>query len=153
MPPWKERLQELRVVSTKEVRAAFPALERRHEGFPVAYFDGPGGTQVPRAVVEAMANYLFQHNANTHWAFPTSAETDAALAGARRVLADFVNASPDEIVFGANMTSLTLRVSRALGRRLGPATRSLSPSWTTTPISIPGGPSHATAESPSASPG
>src|SRR5208283_4938466 len=100
MPPLKERPKESRVVSTAEVRAAFPALERRHEGFPVAYFDGPGGTQVPRAVVEAMASYLFQHNANTHWAFPTSAETDAALAGARRVLADFVNASPDEIVFG-----------------------------------------------------
>ena len=109
------------MVSTDEIRAAFPALERRHEGFPVAYFDGPGGTQVPRAVVEAMADYLFHHNANTHWAFPTSAETDAALAEARRVLADFLNASPDEIVFGANMTSLTLRVSRALGRRLGPS--------------------------------
>ncbi len=120
MPPWNERSGESHVASTEEVRAAFPALERRHEGFPVAYFDGPGGTQVPRTVVEAMASYLFQHNANTHWAFPTSAETDAALAGARRVLADFVNASPDEIVFGANMTSLTFRVSRALGRRLGP---------------------------------
>ena len=69
------------MVSTDEIRAAFPALERRHEGFPAAYFDGPGGTQVPRAVVEAMADYLFRHNANTHWAFPTSAETDAALAG------------------------------------------------------------------------
>jgi cysteine desulfurase family protein (TIGR01976 family) len=119
MPPLNERSQESRVVSADEVRGAFPALERQHEGFPVAYFDGPGGTQVPRTVVEAMADYLFQHNANTHWAFPTSAETDAALAGARRVLADFVNASPDEIVFGANMTSLTIRVSRALGRRLG----------------------------------
>ena len=108
------------MVSTDEIRAAFPALERRHEGFPVAYFDGPGGTQVPRVVVEAMADYLFRHNANTHWAFPASAETDAALAGAQRVLADFVNASPDEIVFGANMTSLTFRVSRALGHRLGP---------------------------------
>ena len=121
MPPWNERFEGSRVASTDEIRAAFPALERRHEGFPVAYFDGPGGTQVPRAVVEAMADYLFRHNANTHWAFPTSAETDAALAGARRVLADFVNASPDEIVFGANMTSLTFRVSRALGRRLGPS--------------------------------
>jgi len=121
MPPLNERFQESRVVSADEVRGAFPALERQHEGFPVAYFDGPGGTQVPRTVVEAMANYLFQHNANTHWAFPTSAETDAALHGARRVLADFVNASPDEIVFGANMTSLTFRVSRALGRRLGPS--------------------------------
>ena len=65
-----------------------------------------------------MADYLFHHNANTHWAFPTSAETDAALADARQVLADFLNASPDEIAFGPNMTSLTFRVSRALGRRL-----------------------------------
>ena len=121
MPPWNERFEGSRVASSDEIRAAFPALERRHGGFPVAYFDGPGGTQVPRAVVEAMADYLFRHNANTHWAFPTSAETDAALAAARRVLADFVNASPDEIVFGANMTSLTFRVSRALGRRLGPS--------------------------------
>ena len=67
------------MASTEEIRAAFPALERRHDGHPVAYFDGPGGTQVPRVVVEAMADYLFHHNANTHWAFPTSAETDAAL--------------------------------------------------------------------------
>ena len=107
------------MASTDEIRAAFPALERRHGGLPVAYFDGPGGTQVPRAVAEAMTDYLFHHNANTHWAFPTSAETDAALADARQVFADFMNASPDEIVFGPNMTSLTYRVSRALGRRLG----------------------------------
>jgi cysteine desulfurase family protein (TIGR01976 family) len=119
MPPLNDRSHESRVASTDEIRAAFPALERRHEGFPVAYLDGPGGTQVPRVVVEAMADYLLHHNANTHWAFPTSEETDAALANARRVLADFVSASPDEIVFGPNMTSLTFRVSRALGRRLG----------------------------------
>ena len=97
-----------------------------------------------------MANYLFQHNANTHWAFPSSTETDAALAGARHVLADFVNAMPDEIVFGANMTSLTFRVSRRWAAGLAPAMRSLSPSWITTPTSIPGGPLPATAESPSA---
>lgn len=72
------------MASADEIRAAFPALERRHAGFPVAYFDGPGGTQVPRAVVGAMSDYLFHHNANTHWAFPTSAETDAALAGTGR---------------------------------------------------------------------
>ena len=108
------------MASTEEIRAAFPALERRHGGFPVAYFDGPGGRRFPRAVVEAMADYLFHHNANTHWAFPTSAETDAALADARQVLADFLGATPDEIVFGPNMTSLTYRVSRAIGRRLSP---------------------------------
>ena len=119
MTAQNDRAETHIVASTDEIRAAFPALERRHGGLPVAYFDGPGGTQVPRAVAEAMTDYLFHHNANTHWAFPTSAETDAALADARRVFADFMNASPDEIVFGPNMTSLTYRVSRALGRRLG----------------------------------
>jgi len=63
--------------SLAEIRAGFPALERRHGGLPVAYFDGPGGTQVPRAVVGAMETYLYQHNANTHWPYPTSIETDA----------------------------------------------------------------------------
>jgi cysteine desulfurase family protein (TIGR01976 family) len=86
----------------------------------VAYFDGPGGTQVPRVVVEAMADYLQNHNANTHWAFPTSQETDQALADARQVLADFLNASPREVVFGANMTTLTLHLARALGRGFTP---------------------------------
>jgi cysteine desulfurase family protein (TIGR01976 family) len=60
------------------------------------------------------------HNANTHWPFPSSAETDAAIDQARRALADFVNASPEEIVFGPNMTTLTFHLARALGRRLGP---------------------------------
>jgi cysteine desulfurase family protein (TIGR01976 family) len=115
-----DRSQAFRVASTDEIRAEFPALERRHEGYPVAYFDGPGGTQVPRRVVAAMVEYLYHHNANTHWTFPTSGETDAALAESRRTLADFVGGSPDEIVFGPNMTSLTIRVSRAIGRRLGP---------------------------------
>jgi len=73
---------------------------RKHGGKPVAYFDGPGGTQVPRAVAQAMTDYLFHHNANTHWNYPTSAETDAALARAREMFADFFNASPREIVFG-----------------------------------------------------
>jgi cysteine desulfurase family protein (TIGR01976 family) len=108
------------VAETTRIRADFPALERRHEGHPVAYFDGPGGTQVPRAVVEAIADYLTAHNANTHWAFPTSAETDAALASARQVMADFFNAAPEEVAFGANMTTLTFHLARALGRRLGP---------------------------------
>jgi cysteine desulfurase family protein (TIGR01976 family) len=85
-----------------------------HNGYPVAYFDGPGGTQVPRYVVEKMADYLYHHNANTHWAYPTSAETDAALEHAREVYAEFLNASPTEIAFGANMTTLTLHLSRAL---------------------------------------
>jgi len=102
------------------IRSHFPALERRHDGQPVAYFDGPGGTQVPRQVVEAMTDYLFHHNANTHWNYPTSAETDAALQQAREALADFFNASAREVAFGNNMTTLTFHVSRALGRGWGP---------------------------------
>jgi len=104
-------------VSVEDVRSHFPALERRHNGFPVAYFDGPGGTHVPREVVEALADYLYHHNANTHWAFPTSAETDAAIAKARQALADFLNSAPQEIAFGANMTTLTFHLARALGRQ------------------------------------
>jgi cysteine desulfurase family protein (TIGR01976 family) len=109
----------LSVAPTDLIRAGFPALERVYQGHPVAYFDGPGGTQVPQAVVEAMADYLIHHNANTHWAFPTSAETDVALAHARESLADFLNASPAEITFGLNMTTLTFHLARALGRQLG----------------------------------
>jgi len=104
------------VASVAAIRSHFPALERTHNGFPVAYFDGPGGTQVPRAVVSAMSDYLLHHNANTHWDFPTSRETDAALGAARAALADWLGASPDEIVFGANMTTLTFHLGRALGR-------------------------------------
>jgi cysteine desulfurase family protein (TIGR01976 family) len=102
----------------ERVRAQFPALERVHNGHPVAYFDGPGGTQVPRCVGDAMLDYLYHHNANTEWAYPTSAETDEALNEARLALADFLNASPEEIAFGANMTTLTLHLSRAIGRTL-----------------------------------
>ncbi len=102
-----------------QLRSAFPALERRHQGHPVAYFDGPGGTQVPRAVVNAMEDYLYHHNANTHWPYPTSQETDALIAAARAALADFLGASPTEIAFGANMTTLTFHLARGLGRRWG----------------------------------
>jgi cysteine desulfurase family protein (TIGR01976 family) len=111
---------ELTVASTALIREDFPALARTHRGHRVAYFDGPGGTQVPRVVVESMTDYLFNHNANTHWVFPSSEETDAAILESRRALADFLNASPDEIAFGPNMTTLTYHVARALGRRLGP---------------------------------
>lgn len=107
-------------VTTEEIRSHFPALERVHEGFPAAYFDGPGGTQVPRAVVEAMSDYLYRHNANTHWAYPTSAETDELLERSRESLADFLNASPAEIAFGANATTLAFHVSRTLGRTFEP---------------------------------
>lgn len=105
-----------RVRKTSAIRAQFPALDREHAGHRVAYFDGPGGTQVPLRVVDAMSDYLLHHNANTHWAYPSSAETDAILADSRGALADFLGGSPDEIACGANMTTLTFHVARALGR-------------------------------------
>ena len=109
-------LQPPAMMSVEEIRHRFPAVSRSHNGYRVAYFDGPGGTQVPRTVVEAMNDYLYHHNANTHWAYPTSEETDAIIDSARSVLADFVNADRTEIVFGANMTALTFHLARALGR-------------------------------------
>src|SRR5260370_36834850 len=102
--------------SVEQIRRRFPALSRTHNGHPVAYFDGPGGTQVPRRVVDAMTEYLLHHNANTRWAFATSEETDQALFEARGALADWIGGSADEIVFGANMTTLTFHLGRALGR-------------------------------------
>lgn len=99
-----------------DIRSHFPALARTHNGQPVAYFDAPGGTQVPRGVAEAMTDYLFHHNANTHWAYPTSAETDAIITGAREAVADLLHGRADEIAFGANMTTLTFHLGRALGR-------------------------------------
>ena len=109
-----------KVMSVDEMRHCFPALARTHSGYPVAYFDGPGGTQVPRMVVEAMNDYLYHHNANTHWAYPSSEETDAIIDSARNVLADFLSASPTEIVFGTNMTTLTFHLARALSHGYGP---------------------------------
>jgi cysteine desulfurase family protein (TIGR01976 family) len=99
-----------------EIRKHFPALARLHNGNPVAYFDAPGGTQVPRAVAEAMTDYLFHHNANTHWLYPTSEETDAIIERSRAAVADLLNADPADVVFGANMTTLTFHLARALGR-------------------------------------
>ena len=80
----------------------------------------PAARRSPRAVVEAMADYLYAHNANTHWRYPSSEETDAAIHEARQTLADFLNAESSEIVFGQNMTTLTYHLSRALGRMWGP---------------------------------
>ncbi|HEY7234963.1 MAG TPA: cysteine desulfurase-like protein [Gemmatimonadaceae bacterium] len=107
------------VASVEEIRRQFPALERKHNGQDVAYFDGPGGTQVPRSVVDAMADYLFHHNANTHWLYPTSEETDALLQRARESFGEFFNAAAEEIAFGQNMTTLTFHLARGLGREWG----------------------------------
>jgi cysteine desulfurase family protein (TIGR01976 family) len=103
------------------VRADFPVFGREIGGRSIAFFDGPGGSQVPRPVGDAVRDYLLMHNANTHGFFATSAETDAVITRARERMAAFLNApSPGEVVFGANMTTLTFHLSRSLGREWGP---------------------------------
>jgi cysteine desulfurase family protein (TIGR01976 family) len=102
------------------VRAQFPALAQTVNGHPAVFLDGPGGTQVPQRVIDAISNYLSRDNANTGGAYATSCNTDAMLAEARAAMADFLNCGSDEIVFGPNMTTLTYAMSRAIGRELGP---------------------------------
>jgi cysteine desulfurase family protein (TIGR01976 family) len=100
---------------TRRVRAAFPALERRAGGEPIAFLDGPAGTQVPRPVLDAITGYLTGRNANTEGAFATSRESDALIRRARETAAAFLGSStPESIVFGANMTTLTFHLSRGL---------------------------------------
>jgi cysteine desulfurase family protein (TIGR01976 family) len=105
------------------LRARFPALDRQVAGRPVVYFDGPGGTQVPDVVADAARDYLLHHNGNSGWNYPTSRETGAIVDAGRAAMADFLGAEPDEVAFGASMTTLTLRLSRALGRSLEPGDR------------------------------
>jgi cysteine desulfurase family protein (TIGR01976 family) len=97
-----------------EIRSHFPALETGD-----AFFDGPGGTQVPQESIDAVNHYYKFANANIHGAFITSRRTDETTREARRAMADFLNASSEkEIIFGSNMTTLTFSLSRALGRTL-----------------------------------
>ena len=100
------------------VRSQFPSLSQTVNGHPVVFLDGPGGTQVPQTVIDAISDYLRGSNANTDGAFATSQRTDAMLAGARSAMADFLACDAEEIVFGANMTSLTFAMSRSIGREL-----------------------------------
>ncbi|HBY97994.1 MAG: cysteine desulfurase-like protein [Ardenticatenaceae bacterium] len=102
-------------------RSHFPALHREMNRQPVIYADNPGGTQVPKIVADAVAGHLLECNANSHGAFLTSHLTDQVVAEARRAMADLLNApSPDEMIFGPNMTTLTFGLSRAIGRLLNP---------------------------------
>lgn len=103
------------------IRAQFPALSQTVGGRPAIFLDGPGGTQVPHRVIEAVTDYLTHHNANRGGAYATSERTDEIVEKGRAAVADFLNAaSPDEIVFGPNMTTLTLHISRSLAREIGP---------------------------------
>jgi cysteine desulfurase family protein (TIGR01976 family) len=100
------------VLTTVEtVRSRFTALSQ-----PIAFFDGPGGTQVPDSVIAAIAGYLRESNANTGGPFATSQATDAVVARARATAARFLAADVDEVVFGANMTTLNFALSRAASR-------------------------------------
>lgn len=99
------------------LRALFPALDRTQDGRPVAYFDGPAGTQAPQSVADAVSGCLLHHNANSGAPFATSHEADAILDAGRSAMADLLGAGdPDEIAFGPNMTTLTLAASRALAQ-------------------------------------
>jgi cysteine desulfurase family protein (TIGR01976 family) len=109
------------IFDVSALRSEFPALAQMQDGRSVVFLDNPGGTQVPQSVIDAMAEYLAHSNANHGGAFATSERSDAILHEAHAAIADMYNAaSPDEIVFGPNMTTLTLSVSRALARELGP---------------------------------
>lgn len=98
------------------VREQFPALNRAHNGRRVVYFDGPGGSQMTRRSIEAMRVYMEGGGANLHGVFPTSVETEEILARARRAAGAFLGVEPEETSFGANMTTLTFAISRALAR-------------------------------------
>jgi cysteine desulfurase family protein (TIGR01976 family) len=102
------------------IRAEFPSLAQTVHGHPATFLDGPGGTQVPQRVIDAISDYLRHHNANTGGAYATSRHTDAMIAEARRAMSDFLHCGADEVVFGPNMTTLTYAMSRAIGRELKP---------------------------------
>ena len=105
--------------SVMRLRREFPALGQTLDGRPIAFFDGPGGTQVHGSVIDAIARYYTEANSNAHGAFEFSRRTDETVSSARAAMADFLNAKrPDEIVFGPSMTALTFNLSRAIGRTL-----------------------------------
>jgi len=110
-----EENEEITMLDLSAVRLQFPALRRMVGDHEAAYLDGPGGTQVPESVIDAMAAYMQAGGSNNGGPFVTSRETDEVTAAARRAIADLYGASSDEIAFGQNMTSITLSVSRALG--------------------------------------
>src|SRR3984885_501332 len=102
------------------VRSQFPSLAQTVNGHPAVFLDGPGGTQVPQRVIDAISEYLRHSNSNTNGAYATSRRTNAVIDGARAAMSDFLNCDPEEVVFGANMTTLTFAISRSIGRELKP---------------------------------
>src|SRR5436309_15485874 len=108
------------ILDLTSIRAQFPSLAQTVNGHPAAFLDGPGGTQVPQRVIDAIANYLSRDNSNTSGAYATGRRTDAMIAEARAAMADFLHCASDEVAFGPNMTTLTYAMSRAIGRELKP---------------------------------
>src|SRR6267142_1732832 len=102
------------------VREQFPSLQLKVNGQQAAFLDGPAGSQVPRQVMDAVQKYFLEANANTYGAFLTSRRTNDTISGARAAMADLFNSSPEEVVFGQNMTTITLGLARAIGRELKP---------------------------------
>src|SRR5499427_2245357 len=109
---------QVRKLDIPWVRRQFPALKQTVNGKPAVFFDAPGGTQVPQRVIDAISEYLSKWNANLGGAFLTSQRSDLIVEQAHAAMADFFNCDPDEVVFGANMTTLTFALSRAIGREL-----------------------------------
>jgi cysteine desulfurase family protein, VC1184 subfamily len=102
------------------IRTRFPALSLTHEGRPMAFFDGPGGTQVPQSVIDAVTRYYRESNANHGGAFPTSERSDAIVDDAHAALADLLGVDADEITLGPNMTTLTFHISRSIAATMHP---------------------------------
>jgi cysteine desulfurase family protein (TIGR01976 family) len=109
---------QVRKLDVEWARQQFPSLRQTVNGQPAVFFDAPGGTQAPQQVIDAISEYLSKWNANLGGAFLTSQRTDLILEQAHQAMADFFNCAPDEVVFGANMTTLTFALSRAIGREL-----------------------------------
>lgn len=102
------------------VRDQFPSLQLKVNGQQAAFLDGPAGTQVPRQVIDAVHQYFLEANANTYGAFLTSRRTSEMISASRAAMADLFNCSPEEVIFGQNMTTITLSLARAIGRDLKP---------------------------------
>ena len=115
-PAWHEAISKAFDVGW--VREQFPSLQLEVNGQPAAFLDGPAGTQVPRKVMDAVQKYFLEANANTYGAFLTSRRTNEMIANARAAMADLLNCAPEEVVFGQNMTTITLGLARAIGREL-----------------------------------
>lgn len=107
------------MLDVQAIRSQFPALQQQYGGKPAIFFDNPGGTQVHGSVIAAMSDYLTRRNSNTHGVFETSRRTDETIDHARQAVADLLGATPDEVVFGNNMTSLTFHLSRSLTQEFG----------------------------------